>query len=113
MGELREFFKHEVTLDGVRSKRQRRVLTSIVSQACAWSPCQWKSGHWLTVGVCLHVCGGLCVSMGARPSMSGKLFPSYINSPESKDGVLALLFLVGGGGWTMEGVQEELGSRAD
>lgn len=29
--------------------------------------------------------------------MSGKLFPSYINSPESEDGVLALLFFVSGG----------------
>lgn len=43
--------------------------------------------------------------------MSGKLFPSYINSPESEDGVLALLFFVAGG-LEDEGVQQELSSRA-
>lgn len=43
---------------------------------------QWKSGHWLTVGVCLclRVCG--CVFVGNRPSPSGKRCHSYINKPD-------------------------------
>lgn len=43
---------------------------------------QWKSGHWLTVGVCLslHVCG--CVLVENEPSMSGKQCHSYINKPD-------------------------------
>lgn len=44
--------------------------------------CHWKSGHWLTVGVCFHVGGGLCVLIGVRPSESGKYCHTYINKVE-------------------------------
>lgn len=58
---------------------------------------QWKSGQWLTGGVCLclHVCG--CVLVGYWPSMSGKRCHSYINKPDRRDkafGGQFLFFLV-------------------
>lgn len=55
---------------------------------------QWKSGHWLTVGVCLRVCG--CVLVGTGPSVSGKHCHSYINKPDRGD--RHLVGRVSGGG---------------